>query len=320
MKKISVEHFQEKDKIETVLLVKEKHLNMGKTGKPYLSVLLSDKTGQIDGRVWDNADDLNKKFDDGDLSWVQGVVQVFQGRKQIIIRDIQKVQVDDYDIKDFLPASDNSSELMYVELLQFVDEVENSHLRQLLENTVNDKEIKPLLLKAPAAKNIHHAWIGGLLDHTMSILKIMKFLSSHYQTLNRDLLYFGAIYHDIGKVWELSYGGTTSYTDKGRLIGHMGIALELIDRKSNHIEGFSDELRDICKHIVLSHHGKLEFGSPKRPKFLEALVVSMVDELDSRINILEGFMKDERKSGEKWSRYNSLFDRYFLLTDFTEKL
>ena len=144
-------------------------------------------------------------------------------------------------------------------------------------------------------------------------------MGTHYAFLNRDLLLFGAIFHDIGKIWELSYDNGISYTDRGRLIGHMQIACELIDKKSARILGFNEELRDICKHIILSHHGKLEYGSPKRPKFLEAMVVAMVDDFDSKVATLKTVIDNERGSGEKWSRYNELFDRYFLLDDLNEK-
>jgi 3'-5' exoribonuclease len=159
-----------------------------------------------------------------------------------------------------------------------------------------------------------------LLEHILSICRILDFFASHYPHLNRDLLIFGGVFHDIGKVWELTYENGFSYSDRGRLLGHMQIACELIDKKSSRIMGFSDELKDICKHIILSHHGKLEYGSPKRPKFAEAMVVAMIDEFDSKVSTLKTLFEGERQSGERWSRYSELFDRYFLLDDMNEKL
>ncbi len=185
---------------------------------------------------------------------------------------------------------------------------------------MEDPEIKPDLLRSPAAKSIHHATQGGLLEHILSICKIMEFLAGHYTFLSRDLLIFGAIFHDIGKVWELKLDQGIQYTDRGKLIGHMELACELIDRKSQKILGFTDELRDLCKHIVLSHHGKLEYGSPKRPKFLEALVVAMVDDLDSKVNTVKKFIDSERDSGQRWSSFNDLFERYFILDNLKFKV
>ena len=222
--------------------------------------------------------------------------------------------------EDFIPKTSRNSEDMLVELLQLVRTMKNDHLRQLVLDTLEDPEIRPLVLKAPAAKSIHHAWLGGLLEHILSICKIMDFMGSHYPFLNRDLLLFGAIFHDIGKLWELSFDNGIGYTDRGRLVGHMQIACELVDKKSSRILGFTQELRDICKHIILSHHGKLEYGSPKRPKFLEAMVIAMVDDFDSKVSTLKTLIENERGSGEKWSRYSDLFDRYFLLEDLNEKL
>lgn len=317
--RVLVKDIKDKDTVQSVYLVKEKNLGVGKTGKPFMSLVLGDNSGNIDGRIWDQVEDLNKEFETGDLILVKASVQVFQNRKQLIISKATRQDLSSYQLSDFVLSSAKSAEDMFAELVIFAKEIQNEHIRMLVLSVLEDPEIKPMLFKAPAAKTIHHAWYGGLLEHILSIIKILKGLASHYSFLNRDLLYFGAIFHDIGKLWELEYDHMFGYTSKGRLIGHMEIACELIDRKSARIMGFPSDLKDICKHIVLSHHGKLEYGSPKRPKFIEAFLVAAVDDLDSKMSTLNSFIMGERGSAEGWSRYNDLFERYFLIDDLKEK-
>lgn len=319
MEKQTVQSLQDKSNVDSLFLVKEKNVSVGKNGRPFMGLQLGDSTGTIDARLWDRVDELSREFEVGDILKVKGLVQLFQNRKQLIIHRIERIESSTVNMEEFIPATARNAEDMMVELLHLVRTMKNDFLRQLVLDTLEDPEIRPMVLRAPAAKSIHHAWIGGLLEHILSICKIMDFMGTHYAFLNRDLLLFGAIFHDIGKLWELSYDNGISYTDKGRLIGHMQIACELIDKKSSRILGFSEELRDICKHIILSHHGKLEYGSPKRPKFLEAMVVAMIDDFDSKVATVKSIMDNERGSGEKWSRYSDLFDRYFLLDDMNEK-
>ncbi len=320
MEKQTIQSLKDRDTVDALFLVKEKNVGVGKNGRPFMGLLLGDATGTIDARLWDRVDELSKDFEVGDVLKVKGLVQLFQNRRQLILHRLERVDSATVDFADFIPQSSKNTEDMFVELLQMVRTMKNDHLRQLVLDTLEDPEIRPLILRAPAAKSIHHAWLGGLLEHILSISKIMDFMGKHYPFLNRDLLLFGGIFHDIGKVWELSYENGFSYTDRGRLLGHMQLACELIDRKASRILGFNEELRDICKHIILSHHGKLEYGSPKRPKFPEAMIVAMVDEFDSKVSTMMTFIDSERSSGEKWSRYSDLFDRYFLLENMNEKL
>ncbi len=328
--KVLVKDLKEKDSVQSVFLVKEKNLGIGKTGKPFMSIVIGDNSGNIDGRIWDQVEDLNKEFETGDIVLIKGNIQVFQNRKQLVISKISRQDIASYRLSDFVLSSSNAPEDMYAELMIFAKEIKNEHMKILVLSVLEDAEIKPMLFRAPAAKTIHHAWYGGLLEHILSIIKILKNLSEHYPFLNRDLLYFGAIFHDIGKLWELEYEHSFAYTSRGRLIGHMEIACELVDRKSARIMGFPQDLKDICKHIILSHHGKLEYGSPKRPKFIEAFLVAFIDDLDSKMSTLNSFFKSERGSGssiasldgknpEEWSRYNELFERYFLVDDLKEK-
>lgn len=319
MEKQTVKSLQDKETVETLLLVKEKTVAVGKNGRPFMGLQLGDATGTIDSRLWDRVDELSRLFEVGDVIKVKGLVQLFQNRKQLVIHRLERVEPSTVNFEEFIPQASHNVEDMLTELTQLVRSMRNDHLRQLVLDTLEDPEIRPLVMRAPAAKSIHHAWIGGLLEHILSICKIMDFMGKHYPFLNRDLLLFGAIFHDIGKLWELSYDNGIAYTDRGRLLGHMELACELIDKKSSRILGFTQELRDICKHIILSHHGKLEYGSPKRPKFMEAMVVAMIDDFDSKVATVRTIVEEERNSGEKWSRYNELFDRYFLLDDLNEK-
>ncbi len=319
MERQTIQSLQDKASVDSLFLVKEKHVAVGKNGRPFMGLQLGDATGTIDARLWDRVDELAREFEVGDVLRIKGLVQLFQNRKQLIVHKLERIDPSTVNFEEFIPQASKNVDDMLVELLQMVRTMKNDHLRQLVLDTLEDPEIRPMILKAPAAKSIHHAWLGGLLEHILSICKIMDFMGTHYPFLNRDLLLFGGIFHDIGKLWELSYDNGISYTDRGRLVGHMQIACELIDKKASRILGFNEELRDICKHIILSHHGKLEYGSPKRPKFLEAMVVAMVDDFDSKVSTLKTVIDSERGSGEKWSRYSDLFDRYFLLEDMNEK-
>lgn len=314
-----IKDLKDKDVVETSYLVKEKNISVGKNGRSFMTALLGDATGQIDSRLWDNVETLAREFEIGDVVKVKGQIQLFQNRRQLILHRIERLDPKTVNVADYIAKSNVDPETLFVEVLALARSMKNQSIRSLTLDTLEDPEIRPLLLKAPAAKSIHHAWIGGLLEHILSIAKTMDFFAGHYPFLNRDLLIFGAIFHDIGKIWELSWDQGISYTNRGRLIGHMEMACELIDRKSSRILGFDQDLRDILKHIILAHHGKLEYGSPKRPKFLEAMLVAMVDDLDSKMSTIKSIVDNERNGGDHWSRYSELFERYFLLDDLKER-
>lgn len=307
MEKIFVKDLQDKQTVVSLFLVKEKNLQSGKNGRAYMSLFLSDKTGFIDARVWDNVEDLDRLFQSGDIVKVKGQIQLFQTRRQFIVHKIERADKDEYDAEDFISKSKVAPEDLLRQLMQICDSIFDPHIQQLTHSVLSDPSIRERLLISPAAKTIHHAKVGGLLEHIVSICKLMEFMASHYPQLNRDLLIFGAIFHDIGKIWELNVGDGIQYTDEGRLIGHLVISVELIERKASKIFGFPDYLKMLLKHIVLSHHGQLEYGSPKRPKFLEAMVVAMIDDLDSKIDTVTSLLQES----ESWTRYSSLFDRYF---------
>lgn len=300
----------DKQVVQSVFLVREKHVQTGKNGKSYMALSLGDKTGFVDGRIWDNVDELNEQFEIDDFIFIKGVAQNFQNRVQLVIHNIEVVSSASVNISDFLPTSKFNSEDMFAELQKILAEIKNPFVKTLMNNVLEDPEIKPLFLTCPAAKSIHHAYIGGLLEHVLSICHIMRFLATHYRRLDLDLLLFGAVFHDIGKIWELKFDTSIGYTDVGRLVGHIPMGSELIEKKASQIPNFPYDLKNVLKHLVLSHHGKLEYGSPKRPKFPEALVVSYIDDLDSKVNSLFGILDLERSAETKWTRFSQLFDRY----------
>lgn len=313
---VPVKNLQDRDNIQDrAFLVKDKVKGMGKNGRAFLSLLIGDRSGHIDARVWDRVDEISEQFEMGDIVTIKGQVQVYLNRKQIIIHKLEKAEDGKYNKEDFVIEDRKvDAHALYAELISIVNQLESSMIKQLILESLQDEEVKVLVLKAPAAKTIHHAHRGGLLEHVVSICHLMKSIASHYKFVNYDLLIFGAIFHDLGKVWELDIqNDQIQYSHKGRLLGHMQLACELIDRKSQRILGFPEDLREIMKHIILSHHGKLEYGSPVRPYFMEAMLVAMIDDLDSKVDTVQTFIESERQTGESWSRYNEHFDRYFYL-------
>jgi 3'-5' exoribonuclease len=312
-----VGELMDKQNVEAIFLVREKHFGTGKNGKNFLSMQLADRTGSIDSRVWENAEAAQLIVQTGDVVRIKGATQTFQGRLQLIVHKVEKLGQDTVESGLLIAASRRSAEQMFNELIALVSELPGGPVREILEVTLNEPEIRKRLLTHPAAKTIHHAYRSGLLEHVLSISRLMLAIHAHYSAegvrLDLPLLVFGAIYHDIGKLWELDGDGPYSYTDRGRLIGHMSIAVELIEKKSSVIEGMTESLKDKLKHIVLSHHGKLEYGSPKEPMFLEAMIVAMIDDFDSKVAAISQFIENERQSGAEWSRLHPNLNRYFLL-------
>lgn len=311
-----VNELSERQAVQSHFLVRSKSLQPDKNGKFYMSLVLSDCTGAIDARVWDRAEEFGNFFSIGDVVAIKGVVNLYQNRRQIVVHQLDKMET--FDLSQIFPNSQKDPQAMLLELKNLVREhVRHDLIRQLIFEVIEDPEIVPLLLRCPAAKSIHHAYIGGLLDHILSVSGLMLSLHKHYLgqdiKLNLDLLIFGSIFHDIGKIWELQFDDGVSYTDVGRLVGHLSLASELVEKRASRILGFPRDLINILKHIVLSHHGRLEYGSPKRPKFLEAFVVAAIDDLDSKINNIARFITDETEGGARWTRLSQQHERYFFL-------
>jgi 3'-5' exoribonuclease len=309
-----IKDLKEKDHFHTHFLVNDKSLGVDRNGKSYMSLQLSDATGTVNARMFERVDEAAPLFKSGDFVKVKGFVQSFQGRLQFIGQDITKAEAGEFQVSDLIRSAAGDLDKLYAKLMTSVAATKDANIRVLLENVLKDEETSSLLMKAPAAKTIHHAYLGGLLEHIVSIVDVMENLAKHYTWLNRDLLVFGAIFHDIGKLTELGFEAGIHYTDRGQLVGHMAIACEMIDESAAKISGFPPALKDVLKHIVLSHHGKLEYGSPKLPMLPEAMVVAMIDDLDSKLNTVFQFLSSEAAqvpAEEKWTRYHSGLERYF---------
>ena len=319
MDKLFVNDLTDKQVIQSTFLAKNKTLLTDKKGNKYISLYLADKTGSIDAKIWDNIEQMNNSFESGDIVWIKGQVQLYQNKKQVVIHKINVQDGESLSFSDYVGAIDRSPEEVYQEVLQIVGQVQSPHMKQLILNSLQDPQIKEKLIKSPAAKTIHHAKVGGLIEHILSICKIMVFISEHYGHLNRDLLIFGAIFHDLGKIWELEWTSKgIRYSDRGRLIGHLVMSAELVEKKAGQIMGFPEELKMICKHIILSHHGRLEYGSPKVPMMLEAYIVWMIDDLDSKVDSISGFIAQDQSGEGAWTSFSQLYSRHFYTKNFKE--
>ncbi|MFO1463390.1 MAG: OB-fold nucleic acid binding domain-containing protein [bacterium] len=311
MQKIFVRELQEGSNVDSVFLCAHKVLLFGKNNKAYLNMKLLDKTGQIEARVWERAELLGQNFEKSDYVRAKGKVVFYQDHLQFNVFEIEKVADSQVNPADFLPTSKQDIPRMYQELLQICrEDMKNPWVRQLMLGILEDPQYREAFQRAPAAKTNHHAWVGGLLEHILGLCKLAKAVLSFYPMINLDLVLAGLIMHDFGKIEEIESERSFEYTDKGRLIGHLIISIEILVRKAAEIPGFPEKILHHLEHIVLSHHGRLEYGSPKRPKTLEALVVHHLDDMDSKI---QGFLDLVAREGENdstWTSHNNrLFER-----------
>lgn len=311
MKKIFVEEIRERDTIESPFLVRDKTLAMAKNGKPYMTVKLVDRSGEIEGRIWDRVDEFNALFDRDDFIVVHGKASTYLNKQQLVISNLRKIAEVEIQLADYMPVSPRDSEEMLCELQSVVASLVDPALRALAESFFHDAELLRTYATAPAAKNMHHAYIGGLLEHSLAIATLVDSITPHYPALNRDLLILGALLHDIGKIGELSYVRSFDYTDEGKLIGHIVMGVEMIDERIRTIPGFPREAAMLIKHLILSHHGQYDYGSPKRPKTMEAIVLNFLDDLDSKINGVAAHIDREAENPSVWTSHHRLYDRYF---------
>ncbi|MCR4287369.1 MAG: HD domain-containing protein [Deltaproteobacteria bacterium] len=310
MKKAFIKNIREKDQIQDTFLVSKKDAGMSRTGKPYLNLRLMDSTGEMEARVWDDADALSKAFDKDDIVFVKGYAVAYQGGIQLNINDAARVPDGDVSVRDYLPSSKRAPEEMIAELEGIISGMKNPHLKGLLKAIFGDSDVRTRFMTAPAAKGMHHPYLGGLIEHVLSMCGLADRVAGHYgQAIDKDLLITGAILHDIGKIYELSYKRAFDYTDEGRLVGHITIGVELVNDRIKGLKGFPKELGVLLKHMLLSHHGHLEFGSPKRPKTIEAIVLYYLDDLDAKVAAMKSLCGDEKDAGSNWTPYQRLFER-----------
>jgi len=303
-----IAEIQEGERVKGIYLVRAKNLATTRAGKPFLTVKLGDRSGEIDAKVWDKADRLAKEFSKGDFLQVAGQVTEYNGKLQMSLQSLSRVEDQKIDPADFLPASPRDPEEMWTELTAALGKVEDPHYQQLLKSIFDDPELAEKMRRAPAAKGMHHAYIGGLLEHTLSLFQLGERMAPHYPEINRDLLRTGILLHDLGKVEELTYLRGFDYSDRGRLLGHISIELEWISGVIRSLPDFPEEKAVLLKHLLLSHHGREEFGSPVKPMTLEALVLHMLDDLDAKVQVFRQLINDP--STERWSNYHSLLGQY----------
>ncbi len=303
-----INEFREGDRVNGIYLCKQKSAAVTKNGKPYENVTIQDKTGSIDAKIWDPNSNGIEDFDALDYVDIHGEVTSFAGALQLNIRRSRKAHESEYDPADYLPVSENSADTMLGFLQETIESIRNPFLQTLLKSFfVEDKEFLDSFCSHSAAKTVHHSFIGGLLDHTVSVARLCEFLAGSYPVLNRDLLISAAILHDIGKTRELSSFPLNDYTDEGQLIGHIVIGAQMIHDHIMQIPGFPEELQSLLIHCILSHHGELEFGSPKKPAIAEAVALNMADNTDAKLETMTEILAGD-KSKKDWIGFNRLFD------------
>ena len=303
-----IESLREGERINEVYLCKFKQAALTKAGKPYDNVILQDKTGTLDAKIWDPGSVGIDEFDAMDYVAVTGDITSFQGNLQLSIKRVRKVGEGEYDPKDYLPATDKNVDEMYAELMSFVNSVKNPYLSRLLHSLFDDADFAKAFKFHSAAKSVHHGFVGGLLEHTVSVTRNCDYFAQNYPFLNRDMLLTAAMFHDIGKLKELSTFPENDYTDAGQLLGHIIIGTEWIGEKIRAIDGFPEVLANELKHCILAHHGELEYGSPKKPALVEALALSFADNLDAKMETVRELLNNVPDNNLTWQGYNRLLE------------
>lgn len=305
-----VKDIQEDAHVRGLYAAKTKRLALTKKGDPFLSITLSDRTGDMESRVWDNAEALSTLFSEGDILEIQGRASSYRNQIQLTLTDL-KVVNNGVDPSLFLETTSYDIKEMMRSLREILKEIKDLHLKKLIETFLSDRAFMEQFKSAPAAKNFHHGYMGGLLEHTLSVCRLTKSVSYHYPQLDRDLLMAGAFLHDIGKIKEFKTHTLIEYTDEGRLLGHLVLGAAMLDERINQMKSFPKDMALRLKHLILSHHGQYDFGSPKRPKFIEAFVLHFIDDLDAKVNGLGRFIERDTQEGV-WTDFNRMFERYML--------
>ena len=312
MKSLYIRDLQPGTQSNGIFLVQSKEVRQKKSGEPYLSLQLCDKSGDVDAKMWDNVEQVMDTFEKNDFVRVSGLPSVYNNRLQFTVHRLARLSDDQVDFGDFFPASARDRDEMLAELRGVIAGMSNPHLRALLEAIFADEAIACRYKNAPAAKTIHHAWLGGLIEHVLSLCTLCKLVAPHYPQVDGDLLLAGAILHDIGKIDELSYDRGFGYTDVGQLIGHIQIGLSLVNDKARQVPDFPPKLKLLLDHMILSHHGELEFGSPKVPAFAEAMLLHHLDNLDSKMETIRGSIERDKVVEGSWTGWSAPLERTLL--------
>ena len=302
------------ERVTATYAVRDKSLAPFKS-KPgqYLSLTLGDATGEITARMWDNAEEAAALFQTGDAIIVRAKVEEYRGQKQLVIEKLKKAEQDARQKSELLPQSPRDLDALRQRLLGYIEEVQAPRLRALLDAFFGDEEFLERFCAAPGAKRLHHAHVGGLLEHTVGVVQILETVAEIHPELDRDLLIAGALLHDLGKIHELEVGAAFEYTDAGRLLGHIVLTDRMVMEEIEQIEDFPEEMANRLTHLLLSHHGQKEYGAPVLPMTAEACALHYADNLDAHVQYFSQVVQDGAGSGNRWSDYQKLFDRYIYI-------
>ena len=296
--------------LDDVFLLVQRNMAHKKDGNPFLNVTLADRTGQAKGVVWDQVERIAAAVAEGDFVHVRAQVGEYRGSLQLVVKDMARVPPEQVDAADFLAATARDVTQMFERLKEMTLRMQTPHLKVLFERFWADDAFVAAYTRAPAAKLMHHAYIGGLLEHTLSMAVLTELIAGHYSGVDRDLLLAGVILHDVGKVRELEYTRRIDYTDEGRLLSHIVIGLSMLDEKLKQVPDFPETQAQLLKHMIISHHGAREFGSPEPPKTIEAVLLNFIDEMDSRVNSIREYVAKDPSDGS-WTPYHRLLERHF---------
>jgi 3'-5' exoribonuclease len=308
MKDLFVADLQANQSITTTFLVKSKEVKSKKTGEPFLALTLGDRSGELDAKMWDNVEEVESTFDRDDFIKVKGLVQIYRNRPQLTIHKLRPCQDGEVDFADYFPKTAKDVEVMFEELLGIVDGIETQPLRELLMSLLMDEELASHSASA-CGQVTASCLVGRPVEHTLSLCKLCRLVVQNYEGINLHLLLTGAVVHDIGKTPELAYTRSFSYTNEGQLLGHMILELEIVNQKIAQIEDFPRRLKTLIQHLIISHQGEYEFGSPKLPMFPEALILHCLDNLDSKVEAMQMILRTDPNVEGSWTSYNTMFDQ-----------
>ncbi len=306
---------QENKVVTTSYVVASKQTKSKKSGEPYLDLTLVDRTGSLQAKMWDNVEECTDSFEQDDVVKVKGLINKYNQRWQLTVHKIRRMDAEEIDFSDYLPKTSKDVDQLWRDLGEFVASMQDVHLRRLLELFMEDPAVAQAYRNAPAAKSMHHAFIGGLLEHVVSLFRSCDLVARNYAFINRDLLLTGAFLHDIGKLHELAYTRSISYTTEGQLLGHLIIDLEMQHTQLTFLPAFPTKLKVLVEHLVISHHGQYEYGSPKLPMFPEALMLHYMDDLDSKMEAMRAQFERDADLESAWTGYNPALARPLLNTE-----
>lgn len=312
-----VKDFKDGERVIDHYLCKKKQSLKSKVGKTYISLLLQDKTGTIDSKIWDMNNSI-QSFDEGDFVKIDGVVSLYQNDLQLRVTKIRRSTEGEYSPEDYIPTTSKNVDELFNKIKDFINSFENKYVKEVITNIIiNNTEISKFFKTHSAAKTMHHSYSGGLIEHTLSVVEICDFMSTRYKDVNRDVLLAGAMLHDIGKVYELSSFPENDYTDEGQLLGHIIIGVELLNDEAKKIDGFPKNLLNAIKHCLLAHHGEFIYGSPKIPQTIEAFILHCADNMDAKIKIVEETIEKDSTRGN-WVGYQKNLERNIRKSNYEE--